>query len=73
MHFQLLIGIYNDIRTGQHFTAGDIIKTDADLVKSFGSDKFRRLSNKEIAAMQNQDEIAGTEQPKRKRVKRKSL
>jgi len=55
MYFQLLIGSHFDATkgvNGKKYVAGDIIITERDLTRQFGSDKFRRLSPKEIAAMQ---------------------
>jgi hypothetical protein len=59
-YYQLLVGCHSDLR--RNYVAGDVVKSSADLVKVFGSDKFRRLSDKEIAAMQ-------TKEPSRKRTK----
>ena len=71
MYFQLLYGIHNDIQTGKHYSAGDVIQSDADLVKLFGANKFRKLTDKEVAALNNQDDTASEEQPKRiRKVKR---
>lgn len=65
-YFQLLIGKHYDARTGKSYTAGDIVKSDDNLVAAFGSDKFRKLSAKEVAEMQ-----IPKAKPKRKRVKAK--
>jgi len=79
-YFQLLIGKHFDATTGKKFTAGDIIgPTERNLVKSFGADKFRKLSDEE-----SQDYIPccmsncvrtfpemPVEEPKRKRIKAK--
>ena len=69
-YFQLLVGIHYDARTGRSYTAGDIVADEGNLVKAFGSDKFRKLSDKEITSMQIPD--AKPKRKKVKRVKRKS-
>ena len=54
-HFQLLIGAHFDATKNIKYVAGDIIITERDLAKSFGSDKFRRLGRKEVAALETPD------------------
>lgn len=63
MFFQLLCGIHNDLRSGKRFTAGDIVPCDHDLVQAFGSNKFRRLSDKEVAQLQPADEGVASQTP----------
>lgn len=67
-YYQLLCGIHSEF--GVKHVAGDIIKSEANLPQNFGSDKFRKLSDKEVSQLQNECEPATDAQPKRKRVKR---
>ncbi len=55
MKFQLLSGFHED-ENGERYEAGDLVVSDIDLVKCFGSNKFRRLTDEEFAAMKPQDE-----------------
>jgi len=68
-YFQLLYGIHSEY--GKKFTAGDTIESKSDLVVIFGSNKFRRLSDDEVANLQNESEPDTAEPPKRKRLKAK--
>jgi hypothetical protein len=57
--FQILAGCYKQqIAPGKYnpkvFEPGDIFQDERDLVKKFGSGKFRKLSDKEIAEYQAQ-------------------
>ena len=61
MYFQLLSGLHKDIVSGKSYVAGDVIQSDADLVNNFGSNKFRKLSQKEIAAMQDTGNVTVNE------------
>lgn len=71
MYFQLLIGGHFDAIKKIKYSAGDIIPSEKDLAKSHGSDKFRKLTKKEVAAMELPDEkpVAVTVL-KRKKVKK---
>ncbi len=42
-YFQLLVGQHQDLNK-RNYRPGDVIETDKDLVKSFGSMKFKKLS-----------------------------
>jgi hypothetical protein len=77
-HYQLLAGKHSDFRGSSAkdlpkiYTPGDIVESDVDLVERFGSGKFRKLSRKEVRAMQADDEDrADDEQPRRKRTKKR--
>lgn len=67
-YYQLLCGIHSEY--GKIFTAGDIVESKANLPQKFGSNKFRKLSDEEVAEMKT-DEPAAEKQPKRKRIKAK--
>ncbi len=60
MFFQVLSGSYKQqIAPGKYnpkaFEPGDIVEDHRDLVKMFGSNMFRKLSDKEIKEYQAQD------------------
>ena len=77
MFFQLLYGIH--LEHGVKHTAGDVFESNNDLVASFGSDKFRRLSEQEVkqlkasepATKQTRVENITTKRVKVKRHKKK--
>lgn len=56
MYFQLLAGLHSDIVNHKTYSAGDIVPSDKDLVAAFGSSKFRRLSEQEVAALEPEQE-----------------
>jgi hypothetical protein len=78
-HFQLLTGKHSDFKGSDKthpptiFTCGDIVESDTDLVAKFGSGKFRKLSRKEVRALEADDEHAEvtTDEPVKKRRKKK--
>lgn len=42
-YYQLLVGRHQDLNK-RDYKPGDVIETDKDLVKSFGTMRFRKLS-----------------------------
>lgn len=70
-YYMLLIGSHFNAIIKKKYTAGDVISSESDLVAKFGSEKFRKLTKKEIAAMQTDEST--TEEPKRKRIKAKRI
>lgn len=79
MYYQLLCGRHADVKSGRSYTAGDIVKSEGNLVAAFGANKFRKLSDEEaqdyipccMSKCVRTEPVMGAEQPKRKRVKRK--
>lgn len=70
MHFQLLAGTHRGL-DGAIYKPGDIVQTGHDLVKTFGSESFRRLSDGEVAVLTNAETPDAEERPTKKTKKTK--
>jgi len=71
-YFQLLVGLHQE-KGGKRYTAGDVIgPVEHDLVKMFGSNKFRRLNDDEVSQLQTYEPDTAEQPRKRVKAKRKS-
>ena len=57
-YYMLLIGAHFNAILGKKYTAGDVIPSDSNLVTRFGSEKFRKLTKKEVVALEFDGEPA---------------
>jgi hypothetical protein len=65
--FQLLIGTHREL-DGTIYKPGDVIETNKDLARIFGSEKFRRLKIEPTA--EPTSEPTADEQPRRRKRKK---